>query len=204
MKFTVRRNGFTLEGIDGNRDIKFSNLAGAHTNSQYDDPNRDPQRAITIWFDDDVIADGLQENDFLVGRAADTYHKDKNKQPLGDRYFIKFIAYVDKIVDKNGNATFALKKRVNRDGREIITPKIMAVTDNGAKMLEPDSFSEVDTNYISNIDISFRGWKYDLHKPCAAVINELWFTPDATAGGRNDYDDDSLEQKYAGVPLSDE
>ena len=92
MKFTERRNGFTLEGIDGKRDIKFSNLAGAHTNSPYDDPNKDPQRAITIWFDDEEIAEALMANDFLIGRGNDAYHKNEAGEPFGERFFIKFVS----------------------------------------------------------------------------------------------------------------
>ena len=191
MKFTERRNGFTLEGIDGKMDIKFSNLAGAHTNSPYDDPNKTPQRAITIWFDDDEIADALKRNDFLVGRAEDRYHKDEKGDPLGERYFIKFVAYA--------------KMRVNpRTGKEEQEPKIVTKTSLQTTRQLAAGFGVVDTAYISNMDISFRGYKYDPKRPCVAAINELWCELDETAGGRNDFDDDYLEQKWADVPDSDE
>lgn len=190
MKFTERRNGFTLEDIDGKMDIKFSNLAGAHTDSPYDDPDREPQRAITIWFDDDEIAEGLKENDFLVGRATDTYHK-VNGQPIGDRYFIKFVAYA--------------KTRMNpRTGILEQQPKIMLKSPTATKRLFADEFTNIDTAYIQTIDIAFRQYKYNPNKPCVAAINELWCILDPTADGRNDFDDDILEQKWADVPLSDE
>lgn len=191
MKFTERKNGFTLEGIDGKRDIKFSNLAGVHTNSPYDDPAKMPQRAITIWFDDDEIADQLKANDFLVGRGADTYHKNEMGEPIGERYFIKFVAYA--------------KMRVNpRTGREEQEPKIMTKTSMQTTRLLADGFGVVDTAYINSIDISFRKFKYDPKRPCVAAINELWCELDETADGRNDFEDDYLEQKWANVPDSDE
>lgn len=209
MKFTERRYGFSLEGIDGRTDVKFSNLAGAHTKSIYDDPNKDPQRAITIWFDEDDIADGLRQNDFLVGKALDKFHKNKDGSLMfeDERYFIKFVAYVEKIVDPSTGKTVGakLKSYVNRrTGKEEPSPKIMLQTDNGPKLLQPDEFNLVDASHIQSIDIGFRQYKYDPHKPCTAVINELWFSLDPTADGRNDYEDDYLEQKWAGVPLSDE
>ena len=207
MKFTERRYGFSLEGINGRTDIKFSNLAGAHTNSKFDDPSKDPQRAITIWFDDEEIADALQKNDFLVGRGVDTYHKDTSGQPLGERYFIKFVAYVEKILDPATGQTvdFRLKVRVNpRTGKEEYSPKIMLNTDHGPQLLKPSDFITVDKSFIDRMDIGFRQYKYDMHKPCTAVINELWFSLDPTSGGRDDYEDDYLEQKWAGVPLSDD
>lgn len=191
MKFTERRNSFTLEGIDGRKDIKFSNLAGRHTNSKYDDPNKDPQRAITIWFDDDDIADQLRSNDFLVGRAEDNYHKDEHGDPLGERYFIKFVAYP--------------KMRANpRTGKEEQIPKIVTKSSLASVRQLAEGFGIVDTAYILSMDISFRGYKYDDRKPCVAAINELWAELDETAGGRNDFDDDYLEQKWADVPFSDE
>lgn len=191
MKFTERRAGFTLEGINGKTDIKFSNLAGAHTNSQYDDPNKDPQRAITIWIDDDAIADALKANDFLVGRAEDRYHKDENGDPLGERWFIKFVAYP--------------KMRMNpRTGKEEQQPKIVTKTSQVTVRQLADGFGNVDTAYIETMDIAFRQYKYDARKPCVAAINELWAILDETAGGRNDFDDDFLEQKWADVPDTDE
>ena len=208
MRFTERKYGYSLEGINGATDIKFSNLAGAHTRSIYDDPNKDPQRAITIYFDEDDIAKGLRENDFLVGRAEDKYHKNKDGSLMfeGERYFIKFVCYVDKVVDENGRTVGArLKSYINRrTGKEEPSPKIMMQTDNGPELLQPDQFVLVDTAHIKNIDIGFRPYKYDPKKPCTAVINELWFSLDETAGGRNDFEDDYLEQKWAGVPLSDD
>lgn len=208
MKFTERKYGYSLEDINGRTDIKFSNLAGVHTKSIYDDPNKDPQRAITIYFDQDDIAKALTENDFLVGKAEDKYHKNKDGSIMfeGERYFIKFIAYVDKITDEMGRTVGAkLKCRVNRrTGKEEFSPKIMMQTENGPKMLQPDEFCLVDTSFIKTIDIAFHQFKYNDHKPCAAVINELWFSLDESAGGRNDFEDDHLEQKWAGVPLSDE
>lgn len=191
MKFTERKNGFTLEGIDGKRDIKFSNLAGVHTNSTYDNPDKIPQRAITIWFDDDEIADQLKANDFLVGRGNDTYHKNELGEPIGERYFIKFVAYP--------------KMRVNpRTGREEQQPKIMTKTSMQTTRLLADGFGVVDTAYINSIDVSFRNYKYDPKRPCVAAINELWCEIDETADGRNDFEDDYLEQKWANVPDSDE
>lgn len=191
MKFTVRKNGFTLEGIDGMKDVKFSNLAGRHTGSRYDDPNKDPQRAITIWFDDEAIAKDLTENDFLVGRAEDNYHKDEHGDPLGERFFIKFVAYP--------------KMRINpRTGREEQVPKIVIRNSMGSVRQLADGFGNVDTAYISTMDISFRGFKYDPKKPCVAAINELYCDLDETAGGRNDYEDDYLEQKWADLPDTDE
>ena len=208
MKFTERKNGYSLEDINGRTDIKFSNLAGQHTNSVYDDPNKDPQRALTVWFDQDDIAEGLRENDFLVGRAEDKWHKNKDGSRMfeDERYFIKFIAYVDKVVDGEGRTVGArLKVRVNRrTGKEEFSPKIMMQTENGPKLLQPDEFCLVDLSYIKTMDIAFRPFKYNDHKPSAAVINELWFSLDESAGGRNDFEDDHLEQKWAGVPLSDE
>lgn len=191
MKFTERRNGFTLEGIDGKRDIKFSNLAGVHTNSSYDNPNKDPQRSITIWFDDEEIADVLIANDFLVGRKIDTYHKNAAGEPLGERFFIKFVAYV--------------KKRVNpRTGKEEQEPKIVTKTSMQTTRLLPEGFGVVDTAYINLMDISFRRYKYDPNRPCVAAINELWCKLDETADGRNDFEDDYLEQKWADIPDTDE
>lgn len=208
MKFTERKYGFSLEGINGRTDIKFSNLAGVHTKSIYDDPSKDPQRAITIWFDQDDIAEGLRENDFLVGKALDKFHKNKDGSIMfeDERYFIKFIAYVDKVVDpETGNVVPKLKTYINRrTGKEEVSPKIMMRTESGTSLLQPDEFNLVDTCHIDSIDLGFRQYKYDPHKPCAAVIVELWFSLDSTAGGRNDFDDDHFEQKWAGVPLSDE
>lgn len=207
MKFSVRKNGtFTLEDIKGSKDIKFSNLAGAHTNSRYDDPNKDPQRAITIWFDEDDIAKGLKENNFLVGRAVDNYHKDKSGNPLGERYFIKFVAYIDMMRDDKGvSHGKRLYRRFNRHtGKEEVSPKIVVKTDEKTEILEPDEFYTVDVAHIDTMDIRFRGFEYDSHKPFVAAINELWWKPDVSAGGRNDFEDDALEQKWANVPLSDE
>ena len=192
MKFTERKNCFTLEGIDGKKDIKFSNLGGVHTNSPFDDPSKDPQRAITIWFDDDDIAKGLRDNDFLVGRAEDKYHKDpETKEPLGERYFIKFVAYP--------------KMRMNpRTGKEEQMPKIVTKTSAQTTRQLAEGFGNVDTAYIDTIDISFRQYKYDPKRPCVAAINELWCILDETADGRNDFEDDYLEQKYADIPMTDE
>ena len=208
MKFTERRYGFSLEDINGKTDIKFSNLAGVHTKSIFDDPDKDPQRAITIWFDDPEIAEGLQANDFLVGRGEDKWHKndDGSRMFEEERFFIKLICYVDKVVDEAGRTVGAkLKVRVNRrTGKEEYSPRIMMQTGSGPKLLQPDEYILVDTAHIKNIDIGFRQYKYNPHKPCAAVINEFWFSLDETADGRNDFDDDHLEQKWAGVPLSDD
>ena len=191
MKFTERKNSFTLEGINGKTDIKFSNLAGRHTNSEYDDPDKDPQKAITIWIDDDGIAEALKANDFLVGRAEDHYHKDENGDLLGERWFIKFVAYP--------------KVRFNpRTGKEELSPKIVTKSSQATVKQLVEGFGIVDTAYIDTMDISFRQYKYNPKKPCVAAINELWAYIDETAGGRNDYDDDYLEQKWADVPLSDD
>ena len=191
MKFTERRNGFTLEDIDGRKDIKFSNLAGLHTNSQYDDPDKDPQRAITIWIDDEEIAQALMDNDFLVGRGEDLYHKDENGNPLGDRFFMKFVAYA--------------KMRMNpRTGKEEQVPKVVIKSSLATVRQLADGFGNVDTSFIEKMDIGFRQYKYNPNRPCVAAINELWCKLDESAGGRNDFDDDALEQKWADVPDTDD
>lgn len=191
MKFTERRNGFTLEGIDGRRDIKFSNLAGAHFNSPYDDPNKPPQHAITIWVDDPEIAEALKANDFLVGQAEDNYHKGEDNLPLGMRFFIKFVAYP--------------KMKMNpRTGKVEPTPKVVIKSSMRTEQQDLDGFENVDKSFISSMDISFRQFKYDPKRPCVAAINELWCELDPTANGRDDFDDDYLEQKWADVPLSDD
>jgi hypothetical protein len=188
-------------------DIRFSNLAGAHTNNQYDDPNKTPQRAITIWFDDDEIADALKRNDFLVGRAEDSYHKDEKGDPLGERYFIKFVAYLEKVWNADHTEVIGrrLRRTLNpRTGKEEVSPKIVIKSFGKAVVQEIDGFANVDHSYINRIDISFRRYKYDQRRPSIAAINEFWCELDDTAGGRNDFYDDYLEQKWADLPDSDE
>ena len=190
--FTQRKHGFTLENIDGRWDIKFSNLAGRHTGGEFDDPDKDPQRSIVIWFDDDEMAKALQDADFLVGRAKDTWHKNSDGQPINvERYFIKFVAYP--------------KLSLNpRTGREELSPKIVTITPDIKKTLTREEFGNVDASYLGNIDISFRAYKYKPNRPAVAAINQLWCEIDTTAGGRNDFEDDALEQKYADIPFTDE
>ena len=193
MKFTIRRNSYTLEDINGAMDIKFCNLAGAHTNSPYDDPDKEPQHCITIWIDDEEIAKQLIDEDFLVGKQVDNYHAnpETGEKPYGERWFIKFVAYP--------------KMKMNpRTGVEEQEPKVMLKSPAKIERLMEDQFKNIDMAYIEKIDIAFRKWKWNANKPAAAPINELWCELDATAGGRNDFDDDSLEQKWTGLPETDE
>ena len=88
--------------------------------------------------------------------------------------------------------------------REEQEPQIVTKTSMQTTRQLEEGFGVVDTAYISAMDIVFRKYKYDPKKPGVAAINKLWAEIDETAGGRNDFEDDYLEQKWADIPDFDE
>ena len=170
MKFTQRSdNRFTIEGIKST-DIKFSNLAARPTKSAYYDPER-PQHVFVIWLDNDT-ADALVDAGFNVNQADDSYNQ------LGMRPFIQFKAYP--------------KLKPNPiTAKEEQQPKVILKTGGNTIRVTEKSFGLVDSAMVNNIDISFHAYKYDEHRPPVATLDGLWCIADDTAGGRNDYFDDT-------------
>lgn len=184
MKFTERSRGLYLEGIT-QTDIKFSNLAGRHTKSQFSDPNR-PQHVFVVWIDDEDIVKELKGLGFNVKMDEDTYND------LGERYFLQFKAYP--------------KMKVNRvTGKDETSPKVVMITSGENLRLEKESFGLVDACHIQNIDINFHPWEWEKGKAPVAVLDELWCTSDESAAGQNE---NYFEEKYGSFkdyePGSDE
>ena len=173
MKFTERSRGMYLEGIQ-QIDIKFSNLAGRHTNSQYSDPNK-PQHVFVVWIDDKEIVQQLKDIGFNIREDDDTYND------LGTRSYLQFKAYP--------------KMKANRiTGEEEQTPKVVMITSKSSRRLSKEEFGLVDGAHVEKIDIAFHAWEYEKGKSPVAALDELWCTVDESAGGQND--DNYFEEKY--------
>lgn len=172
MKFTERARGMYLEGIT-QTDVKFSNLAGRHTKSQYSDPNK-PQHVFVVWIDDEEIVDALKGVGFNVREDEDTFND------LGTRHYLQFKAYP--------------KMRMNRvTGEEEQSPKVVMITSGTSARLNKEGFGFIDGAHINKIDISFHAWEYEKGKAPVAVLDELWCSVDESAGGQND---NYFEEKY--------
>lgn len=173
MKLTERSNGFYLEDITAT-DVRFANLAGRMTGSQYDDPNR-PKHVYVLWIEDDDILNVIRQHN---GNIVEKVSPDNPDHP---RHSVQFKAYP--------------KKRINRDtGKEEQMPKAMLRTTQNTVRLESESFGLLDSAHIETVDIRFHFWKYAANKPDSVlVIDEIWLTVDEGAG---ESDESYLDEKY--------
>lgn len=178
MKVVETKNAFVLEGIE-KKDIRFSNLAGRMTGSEYDNPDK-PQHVFIVWLNDPNLAEYFKAEQGLKVKEIEREVKDENGDVTGTALFysLRFKAYP--------------KMRPNRiTGREEQYPKVIMKTTNEAARLQSGSFGLVDSANVKNIDIRYHLYTYK--KDTIAVIDELWCVVDETAG---EVDDTYLAEKY--------
>ena len=177
MKVVETRNGFVLEGIKKD-DIRFSNLAGRMTGSEYDDPER-PQHVFIVWIENEDLVRYFADQELNVKEVTREV-KDENGDTVGTKvcYSLRFKAYP--------------KMRPNRlTGREEPYPKVIMKTTNEASRINVGSFGLVDAANVDTIDIRYHLYVYK--KDTIGVIDEMWVTVDESAG---EVDDTYLSEKY--------
>lgn len=159
MKFTERRDGLYLEGLTEG-DVRFANIAGRLTGSQWEDPNR-PKHSYVVNIRDKEIADKLALMGFNV--------KERVKADTGefDTFTLEFRAYP------------GIKERIDRSTGKVtneVWPKVMlkTVTSDKYVRLGIDSFSEADSIHINQANIRFHLYFNQRYKRNIAVIDELW------------------------------
>lgn len=177
MKVVETRNGIVVEGIE-KKDIRFSNMAGRMTGSEYDNPDK-PQHVFIVWVEDEDMVRYFADQNLKV-KEIEREVKDENGDVVGSKvcYSVRFKAYP--------------KMRPNKlTGREEPYPKVIMKTSQDATRVGIGSLGLIDSANISSIDIRYHLYTYK--KDTIAVIDEMWVLVDETAG---EVDDTYLAEKY--------
>ena len=195
MKFTERNNGLYLEGIKA-KDIRFANLAGRPTGSEYDDPER-PKHVYVLWLEEDIVQAFLDMNVRVkemteLERVMNGRNEERKDEVMGNKALQKELA---EIVRYAVQFKAYPKMRFNRrTGKEEQVPMAVLKTNDSMVRLTADKFGLIDSAHVENVDIRFHLYQYNDKKPdCVAAIDEIWVTVDESAGL---VDDSYLAEKY--------
>jgi len=171
---------YTLQNISA-KDIRFKNLAGRMTGSQYDDPNR-PKHELVVWIDDPEILKAFKKLHVPIGERV-------NSDTGESRFSVRFKAYPKMKWSPIAKSERPYPKVIIRDGETMTRLKI-------------ENFSEFDRTIAKSYDITFYTYE-NTKQPGTFIptITEAFLTVDEEAG---QFDKSYLDEMYGYVDEPDE
>lgn len=175
MVLKIDGNNFCLEEITA-KDLRFSNLAGRLTGSQYDDPNR-PKHEYVVW---------LRDPDIIAAIAGMGLH-------------------VSEVSRQDGSVGYSLKLHVypatreNRmTGKTEAYPKCIIKTPSTGKTrrLDVDEFGTADATKFDEVSIAGHVFYSEKCRMHLAAIDTFWLVADESAGELDRGYDPYLDEKY--------
>lgn len=155
MKLTERRDGLYLEGLTEG-DVRFANVGGRLTGSQWEDPNN-PKHSYVVNIHDKAIADELAGRGFNVKERVDAQTGEF------ETFTLEFRVYPG-------------VRQSFKTGKDEVQPKVMLKSTTGTKYTRLDipAFGEADSVHVQEANIRFHLYHNKRFNRNIAVIDELW------------------------------